>query len=106
MREQFSQIKTQSLPRNYRSLKLIVKFVNEILRDKFASYEDQIAANKLYNDLPASVLQKIKDYPLSHPRMPLFEVQSDDYGYVAAFSYDDVLKGLRSKRAGLLRSAA
>lgn len=93
LREQFSQIKTQSLPCNYRSLKLIVKFVNEILRDKFASYEDQIAANKLDNDLPTSVLQKIKDYPLSHPRMPLFEIQSDDYGYVAAFSYDDVLKG-------------
>ena len=42
LKEDFSQIKAQSLDKNYRSDKEIVKYVNEIFQKKYPHYIDQI----------------------------------------------------------------
>lgn len=103
LKDEFPQIRTQSLPRNYRSLKLVVKFVNEIFRDKFEGYLDQQAANELSADLGEAALEKIKAYPLNNPSFELFTIEPDDYGYVGAFSYDDVLEGAADQARKLIR---
>ena len=103
LKDEFPQIRTQSLPRNYRSLKLVVKFVNEIFRDKFEGYLDQQAANELSADLGEAALEKIKAYPLNNPSFELFAIEPDDYGYVGAFSYDDVLEGAADQARRLIK---
>lgn len=46
LKEDFSQIKAQSLDKNYRSDKEIVKYVNEIFQKKYPHYIDQIPNSK------------------------------------------------------------
>lgn len=46
LRDNFNQIKSQSLDKNYRSDKLIVEYVNDLFRSKYANYIDQIPNSK------------------------------------------------------------
>lgn len=42
LKDDFSQIKSQSLDKNYRSDKLVVEYVNSVFKDKYSNYIDQI----------------------------------------------------------------
>ncbi|WP_180381880.1 RecB-like helicase [Campylobacter devanensis] len=46
LKEDFSQIKTQSLDKNYRSDKKIVEYVNDKFKDKYPNYINQIPNSK------------------------------------------------------------
>ncbi len=46
LKDDFSQIKTQNLGKNYRSDKFIVEYVNNIFRSKYTNYIDQIPNSK------------------------------------------------------------
>ncbi|NLK66884.1 MAG: RecB-like helicase [Campylobacteraceae bacterium] len=77
--DKFPQIKTENLEYNYRSSKAIVKFVNTVFKDVIDGYEDQIS--KLEVDA--------KFNPLISPSFNLFEIESDDFGYLKSLMVDD-----------------
>lgn len=77
LKKDFSQIKNDSLDTNYRSLQLIVKFVNHIFKDKIKCYEDQKCNNKEIQNIQA------KKYLESKLKSDfLFRIDENDFGFL------------------------
>lgn len=84
---EFSQIKTTNLDINYRSLKLLVKFVNYVFKDKF---DGKFIEQKCNNALNADELAKSQEFIKNNPHFSLFEIENDDYGYIKSLSSDEI----------------
>ncbi|MDA3056085.1 MULTISPECIES: RecB-like helicase [unclassified Campylobacter] len=87
LRDEFLQIRTTNLDTNYRSLKLLVKFVNFVFKDKF---DGKFVEQKCNNALNGSDLVKSQEYIKNNPNFSLFEIENDDYGYVKSLSSDEI----------------
>ncbi|MDA3062159.1 MULTISPECIES: RecB-like helicase [unclassified Campylobacter] len=87
LRDEFRQIKTTNLDINYRSLKLLVKFVNHTFKDKFGG---KFVEQKCNNDLPIDI-KSSQEYIKNNPNFPLFEIEEDDYGYIKSLSSAEIL---------------
>ena len=86
LRDEFSQIQTSNLDTNFRSLKLLVKFVNFIFKEKF---DGKFVEQKCNNDLKIDIA-KSQEYIKNNPNFSLFEIQNDDYGYLKSISNDEI----------------
>ncbi|MBQ9292430.1 MAG: RecB-like helicase [Campylobacter sp.] len=87
LRDEFLQIRTTNLDTNYRSLKLLVKFVNFVFKDKF---DGKFVEQKCNNALNGNDLAKSQEYIKNNPNFNLFEIENDDYGYVKSLSSDEM----------------
>ncbi|MCI6988889.1 MAG: RecB-like helicase [Campylobacter sp.] len=98
-----THIKKESLDTNYRSLKLLVKFVNIIFSQKFRELEEENSFKNLeniqyinqlsHNDTKeiSSDLDSAKEYIKNHPicEFTHLEIENDDYGYIKVVSTKD-----------------
>ena len=87
LKRDFPQIKSQS----YRSLKLLVEFVNFIFKSKIPNYEDQ-KCNEKITEIPNSELENNKKYIEENPNFPLFDIKNDYFGYINVVGSDEILK--------------
>ena len=87
LRNEFSQIKTSDLDTNYRSLKLLVKFVNHTFKDKF---NGEFVEQKCNNDLSAKERENSLNFIKNNPKFSLFDIENDDYGYLKSLSSDEI----------------
>jgi len=96
-----SRINIQNLGTNYRSQKLIVKFVNSLFKDS----EPQLAANSLKNILN---LDAAKGYLSLHEgeKFPVGDekIENDDFGYIKIFSNSDVMEAAADEAKRLIDS--
>lgn len=91
LKRYFPQIKSQSLDTNYRSLKLLVEFVNFIFKSKIPNYEDQ-KCNEKITEIPNSELENNKKYIEENPNFPLFDIKNDYFGYINVVGSDEILQ--------------
>lgn len=87
--DDYRQIQSQYLDKNYRSHKAIVKFVNSVFKDKIDGYKEQISAKKFDNP-PIECVNYLKNIPLNKNNV-FGEICEDDFGYISVISSDDVL---------------
>nr|WP_315519641.1 RecB-like helicase [uncultured Campylobacter sp.] len=95
--DDFSQIKIENLPRNYRSLKALVKFNNAVFEEIYhrygLSFEPQEPAKK----------DETLSYEVSG-ECAYFEVEKDDYGYLRVLSDEDIAGAVVSQAKELLKA--
>ena len=91
LKRDFPQIRSQSLDTNYRSLKLLVEFVNFIFKSKIPNYENQ-KCNEKITEIPNSELENNKKYIEENPNFPLFDIKNDYFGYINVVGSDEILK--------------
>lgn len=101
LRDEFLQIQTTNLDTNYRSLKLLVKFVNFVFKDKF---DGKFVEQKCNNALNGSDLAKSQEYIKNNPNFSLFEIENDDYGYVKSLSSDEIFDEVLNQIAFLRKN--
>lgn len=101
LRDEFLQIRTTNLDTNYRSLKLLVKFVNFVFKDKF---DGKFVEQKCNNALNGNDLAKSQEYIKNNPNFNLFEIENDDYGYVKSLSSDEIFDEVLNQIAFLRKN--
>ena len=99
--DEFLQIRTTNLDTNYRSLKLLVKFVNFVFKDKF---DGKFVEQKCNNALNGNDLAKSQEYIKNNPNFSLFEIENDDYGYVKSLSSDEIFDEVLNQIAFLRKN--
>lgn len=87
LKAQFTQIASDGLDTNYRSLKGLVKFTNAVFKDKILNFIEQKAPKKDDERLNFAVSQECE----------YFESEVDDHGFLKVVSSEDIVSGAISE---------
>ncbi|MDY3132572.1 MAG: RecB-like helicase [Campylobacter lanienae] len=118
LKEDFSQIKAQSLDKNYRSDKEIVKYVNEIFQKKYPHYIDQIPNSKddgyvraikfdreKYLEAIYNSIKKLEDNRIEHKDMAILCWKNSDIYNIKDFLEKKGLEVSTQTTNNLIKSA-
>ena len=118
LKEDFSQIKAQSLDKNYRSDKEIVKYVNEIFQKKYPHYIDQIPNSKddgyvgvvkfdreKYLEAIYDSIKKLEDNRIEHKDMAILCWKNSDIYNIKDFLEKKGLEVSTQTTNNLIKSA-
>ena len=118
LKEDFSQIKAQSLDKNYRSDKEIVKYVNEIFQKKYPHYIDQIPNSKddgyvrvvkfdreKYLEAIYDSIKKLEDNRIEHKDMAILCWKNSDIYNIKDFLEGKGLEVSTQTTNNLIKSA-
>ena len=118
LKEDFSQIKAQSLDKNYRSDKEIVKYVNEIFQKKYPHYIDQIPNSKddgyvgvvkfdreKYLEAIYDSIKKLEDNRIEHKDMAILCWKNSDIYNIKDYLEDKGLEVSTQTTNNLIKSA-
>ena len=118
LKEDFSQIKAQSLDKNYRSDKEIVKYVNEIFQKKYPHYIDQIPNSKddgyvgvvkfdreKYLEAIYDSIKKLEDNGIEHKDMAILCWKNSDIYNIKDFLEGKGLEVSTQTTNNLIKSA-
>lgn len=118
LKEDFSQIKAQSLDKNYRSDKKIVKYVNEIFQKKYPRYIDQIPNSKddgyvraikfdreKYLEAIYDSIKKLEDNGIEHKDMAILCWKNSDIYNIKDFLEKKGLEVSTQTTNNLIKSA-
>ncbi|MBP3224357.1 MAG: RecB-like helicase [Campylobacter sp.] len=111
LKDRHNQIVLETMPKNYRSLKLLVRFVNAIFGDleineetgEKYDYKPQEANKFNESKFSAEVLDKILKFPKENKNLSFFTPDDDDFGYICAKTYEDVCEGAVSEAIRLIK---
>ena len=118
LKEDFSQIKAQSLDKNYRSDKEIVEYVNEIFQKKYPHYIDQIPNSKddgyvrvvkfdreKYLEAIYDSIKKLEDNRIEHKDMAILCWKNSDIYNIKDFLEGKGLEVSTQTTNNLIKSA-
>ncbi|ARQ98756.1 putative recombination protein RecB [Campylobacter devanensis] len=118
LKEDFSQIKAQSLDKNYRSDKEIVEYVNNRFKDKYPHYIDQIPNSKengyvrvikfdreKYLEAIYDSIKKLEDNRIEHKDMAILCWKNSDIYNIKDYLEDKGLEVSTQTTNNLIKSA-